>query len=87
MQLTFIFKARVYVKWIIYNLSGTLSGIKYFIWGMNEPDNMLKIMGQDGVFMTYDCKEAQRNELMEMSHTQQNLLITSPFTSIFTIAT
>ncbi len=41
-------------------LNGSLSNVKYFIWGMKEPDYMMKIMGTDNTLITDGCKETQR---------------------------
>ncbi len=41
-------------------LSGKLSGVEYFIWGMKEPDYVMKIMGTGGSLVTEGCKETRR---------------------------
>ena len=60
-------------------ISGKLSGIEYFIWGMKEPDYVMKIMGSGGALVLDGCKVVRRkwkdgNE----SHTQQ-FTYTKPF--------
>ncbi len=35
---------------------GKLSGIKYFIWGMKEPDYVMKIMETHGALVLDGCK-------------------------------
>ena len=41
-------------------LAGNLDGVEYFIWGMKEPDYIMKIMGTGGTLVTDGCKEARR---------------------------
>ncbi len=42
-------------------LSGKLSNVDYFIWGMNKPDYEVKIMSTGGGLGRDGCKEAYRN--------------------------
>ncbi len=37
-------------------ISGKLSGVEYFIWGMKEPDHVMKIMGTSGALLSNGCK-------------------------------
>ncbi len=37
-------------------ISGKLSRVEYFIWGMKEPDFVMKIMGTGGAQVSDGCK-------------------------------
>ncbi len=41
-------------------ISGALDRVKYFFWGMKEPDYVMKMMATGGVFFSEGCKFVRR---------------------------
>ncbi len=60
-------------------ISGSLSGVEYFIWGMKEPDYVMKIMGTGGALVTDGCKQAKRTWTDGNNSHSANFSYTKPF--------
>ncbi len=68
-------------------ISGKLRGVEYFIWGLNEPDYVMKIMVTGGTLIPDGCKVVCCKLKDFLSHTQNNSYTQSHFSGISSTTT
>ena len=60
-------------------ITGALDGIRYHLWGMKEPDHIMKMMATGGGLYTEGCKEATRTKVDGGTQMRKTFLYTKPF--------